>query len=1527
MKSSDSHSRLLALCGLPALFALFGLILLPLLEQEAGIEIGPPEVAPAREVLDEAPPLLGSNPVVSAVASSAASSRTPAPLPTWSIARLGQDLSVEFDSDGAHVHGFREEGASPSWGWRYRLERVGREARLEPVAEEAPQFRESLGRVEFQRRGLTEYYQQRPEGVEQGFELHKRPAGEGEVVLEGQVDFRTELGTPIVHGREDSEGITFATRDAGVLRYSKLIVWDATGARVPARLSWESLPSGGLLAIRLDDTKAVYPIHVDPLLTTPSWTAESNQAGGALGNTVSSAGDVNGDGYADVIVGAPGFDEPGISDAGRAYVYLGSAGGLATSPAWSVAGTAVLAKFGRGVAGVGDVNGDGFGDVVVGAPGHNLLGRVYLYLGSASGLSTTSAWEAGTGTLQLGSQFGTTVAGAGDVNGDGFADVLVSAEQYDNGESNEGRAYLFLGSATGPAAAASWTAEGDQVEAQFGWALGGAGDVNGDGFDDVVIGVPWYDNGQLNEGRAYVYLGGAGGLALTPAWTAENDEASSNFGWSVAGAGDVNGDGFADVVTGAHNYDGGLTNQGQARVYFGSAAGPATTPSWTFAGGVNGASLGEMVAAAGDVNGDGFGDLALASPRWTNGQLEEGRVLVFEGQASGLPSVPTWTHESNQASAFFGGGLASAGDVDGDGFGDLLVGAPAFDNGESQEGRAFLFLGKPGTPTLNAAWTYDGGGANARLGQVVADGGDVNGDGYSDFLVTSPGQGGAHRVDLFFGGPTGPAGTPDWSEVGVAFGLYALGVGDVNGDGFGDVVIGVTSFTNGETNEGKASLHLGGPTGLAALPAWVIEGNSVGAFLGNVAAPGDVNGDGLADVVIAAPYFTGGFPSRGRADLYLGTPTGLSATPTWTAYGDGTAGFFGWSLASGDVNGDGYPDVLVGASNHAMAGEGKVFLYLGGAAGLGTTPARTFSNGQAGSEFGTSLAVPGDVNGDGYDDFVTAASQYQNGETSEGRVFLFLGSATGPAATPAWTTESNQVGATMQYVGGGDVNGDGYADVFVGAWRYTNGQSGEGQCRIHLGGASGPSVVPDWSAESNQAFASAGPIASVDVNADGFADVLMGAPSYRNPLTNQGRVFLFYGSGQLGRPLLPGQRQVDDSAQIAPGGTSVTDGVLMTIRGVSSWGRTRVKLEWEIKESGKPFDGTGLGRSSLFVDTGTSGTVMIRGTATGLTLAQGYRWRARLVDRAIRRGRWTRIRPRDASRDFRVTSLDTTPPVAGSVSDGLGADSSLQASVTTLSANWSGFSDLGTGIASYAWALGTSAGAANLQPFQSVGLATSATRSGLGLVTGVTYFVTVRATDGAGLSVSASSNGVLVDATPPVAGTVNDGPAADLGVIPSSGLVEANWSGFADPESGIVDYSWAIGTSPGAEDIQPLAFVGNATSASGVFALSSGVTYYVTVQATNRVGLSVRASSNGASLEQGASLLPSPGPSSPTNPPKKKDKKSSFEKVSSSGGVWFPGGVAKCSLGPPGDEESSTGWPWLLLLGLLLARRRRACSL
>jgi hypothetical protein len=319
-------------------------------------------------------------------------------------------------------------------------------------------------------------------------------------------------------------------------------------------------------------------------------------------------------------------------------------GGLSSTPDWWVEGDQVNARLGVSVSGAGDVNNDNYDDVIIGAQlysnGEPSEGRAYVYHGGVSGLSGTPAWIGEED--DTGARFGASVSCAGDVNGDNYDDVIVGADSYDTGgpfHQNEGKAYVYHGGASGLSTTAAWTDEGNQEFAVYGHSVSGAGDVNNDGYDDVIVGAYLYDNGESDEGRAYVYHGSASGLSVTEDWIAESNQADAGFGISVSGVGDVNGDGYSDVIVGAYLYDNGETDEGRAFLYAGSGSGLEFAPAWTEDIDQADARFGFSVSGAGDVNGDGCSDVIIGAPYYDNGQADEGGAFVYHG-ICGLAGVP-----------------------------------------------------------------------------------------------------------------------------------------------------------------------------------------------------------------------------------------------------------------------------------------------------------------------------------------------------------------------------------------------------------------------------------------------------------------------------------------------------------------------------------------------------------------------------------------------------------------------------------------------------------------------------------------------------------------------------------------------------------------------------------------------------------------------------------------------------------------------------------------------------------------------
>ena len=1170
----------------------------------------------------------------------------------WHAPNRAHNLRTYFTPEGIRV--VRRTTARPPWQWTLSLIGYGRGDAVAPVAE--ARLLPSGNRIDYFRGPITEWYVNDSRGLEQGLTLELPPEGAelrrgavggrgrrfGEadeehafVVLSLGGDLSPRIST-------DGQAIDFiAPGGARALRYSHLLVTDARGRELPA--SMEGFGGTGVRGIRIvfDDREATYPVTIDPLATTPAWTAESDQVSGRLGISVSTAGDVNGDGYSDVIVGAYLYDN-GEADEGRAYVYHGSASGLSDVASWTAESDQAGARLGWSVSLAGDVDGDGYGDVIVGAPlfdnGEKDEGRAFLYRGSATGLAASPAWTAEGD--QVAANFGGSVAIAGDVNADGYADVIVGADAYDNGQVDEGRAWVYHGSAAGPSATADWIAESDQAGAAFGYDVQTAGDVNADGYADVIVGASLYDGGQTDEGRALLYFGSASGLSTVADWSSESNVAGAQYGHAVSTAGDVDGDGYADVLVGAHLYAAGETDEGRAYLYRGGASGPSATADWSLEGDQVDAWFGDSVSTAGDVNGDGYADVIIGARRWDNVEINEGRAFVFHGSAAGLAAIADWSAEADQNGARFGVSVATAGDVDGDGYADVIIGSYLENNGETDEGRAYVYHGGAAGLSAMAGWTADSQSFDSQLGFSVSTAGDVNGDGYDDVIVGErlwrQGQSQEGRALVYHGSALGVESVESWSieeeQERAQLGFAVARAGDVDGDGYDDVIVGAPYFDNGQADEGRAFVYLGSAAGLGTVAAWTAESDQDSALFGyHVSSAGDVNGDGYADVIVSALHYSNGESQEGRAYVYHGSASGLSLSENWSAESNQVDAFFGRSVSTaGDVNGDGYDDVIIGASHYdnGEIDEGRAFIYRGSATGLGAVATWTGESNQAGARFGYSVSTAGDVDGDGYSDVIVGADGYDDPETDEGAAWIYYGSSAG-IATSFGPLEADQASASFgsEVSTAGDVNGDGYSDVIVGALYYSNGEDKEGRVFVYLGSSSFPSWTPDWTAESDKAGAYFGASVSTagDVNGDGYADVIVGASQYGLPPNFRGRAYVFYGNDGAGLSLKPEQRRADDQRPIAQGGRSRDSGAFrLAVTGRVPFGRGKVQLEWEVKPFGSPFDGTGTSRSA-WLDTGTAGAVfneLISALEPG-----GKHWRMRLhYDAATtpfqRAGRW-----------------------------------------------------------------------------------------------------------------------------------------------------------------------------------------------------------------------------------------------------------------------------------------------------------------
>ncbi len=380
--------------------------------------------------------------------------------------------------------------------------------------------------------------------------------------------------------------------------------------------------------------------------------------------------------------------------------------------AFTFSGNNVQEHLGEAAIGLGDVNSDGIPDILVASPGFHYqatnptAGSVRVYSG-ADGSLIHQIIEPMTGT-----SFGFSVGNAGDVNNDGFPDFIVGAPGDSTMGLKAGRADVY----SGFDGSLLHRAFGPNAGDQFGFSVSGVDDLNGDGSADFIVGVPNSDFVGVNAGAIQVFSGANGSVLYTIFGSAPGDI----FGVSVSGCGDVNGDNTPDFIVGAA--DAGLSLQGQAKVF--SGANGATLHVVT---GPSGTRVGVAVGSIGDIDQDGYDDFIVSAPGVGLSLAGKGKVRAY----SGINGAPIFTVSGQHAAEEFGSRLGPAGDVNGDGFNDIIVGSPLSDASFVDGGRATIISGKDGAILHN----LPGLGFQSIQGISVAIIGDINLDGFSDFII------------------------------------------------------------------------------------------------------------------------------------------------------------------------------------------------------------------------------------------------------------------------------------------------------------------------------------------------------------------------------------------------------------------------------------------------------------------------------------------------------------------------------------------------------------------------------------------------------------------------------------------------------------------------------------------------------------------------------------------------------------------------------------------------------------------------
>ena len=438
-------------------------------------------------------------------------------------------------------------------------------------------------------------------------------------------------------------------------------------------------------------------------------------AGDDSGVSASSAGDVNGDGYDDLIIGATGVgsvqgEYDMIPGPGEVYVVYGGATGadlvldrstLDGTRGFALTGIANGDMLGLSVSSAGDVNGDGYDDLIIGANGDNQAGETYIVYGGASAPGTDGVLDLGAlnGTngfilngIDAGDQSGRSVSSAGDVNGDGYDDLIIGSRFADPNGDSSGETYIVYGGASAPGTNGvldlsdldgtnGFTLTGSDRNDRVGQSVSSAGDVNGDGYDDLIIGADGANgpDGENLAGEIHVVYGGAsapgtggvldlGALNGTNGFTLTGIDAYDRSGFSVSSAGDVNGDGYDDLIIGAANADpNGDSDAGETYIVYGGASAPGTDGVLDLSAldGTNGFILngidaydnsGRSVSSAGDVNGDGYDDLIIgAYAADPDGDMNAGETYIVYGGATGTESLVPVTAQGTAAADNFTG--------------------------------------------------------------------------------------------------------------------------------------------------------------------------------------------------------------------------------------------------------------------------------------------------------------------------------------------------------------------------------------------------------------------------------------------------------------------------------------------------------------------------------------------------------------------------------------------------------------------------------------------------------------------------------------------------------------------------------------------------------------------------------------------------------------------------------------------------------------------------------------------------------